>query len=324
MASEGRNTTEEIAAFVRERSSFVIVSHVKPDGDTLGSGLALGIALEGLSKTVRWYQHDAIPRNLRFLPGASRIEPRFPTDLPAATLYVFCDMSDASRAGTEIPPLATADVLNIDHHLGNTCFGGKNLILDTDCSTGSVVFKILQAMDVPITPEIATCLLAAIMTDTGIFMHSNTTADVLESAAELVRCGAEKERITEEIFANKRFAAIRLLGEALGSARLEEEGRFCWSLVDQAMLTRCEADGEDTEEIVQHLRSVEGVEAAALFKDYDRDVRVSLRSSGRVNVQAAAARLGGGGHFRASGLTFEGSAAAAVAAVRRALRAEGL
>jgi phosphoesterase RecJ-like protein len=115
-----------------------------------------------------------------------------------------------------------------------------------------------------------------------------------------------------------------LLGRSLSEATLEADGRYIWSYVDDAMLRACGADGEDTEEIVNHLRSVEGVEVAALFKAYDGDIRVSLRSSGRINVQAAAARLGGGGHFRASGLTFIGALPDAIEAVRSALIAEGL
>jgi phosphoesterase RecJ-like protein len=155
-------------------------------------------------------------------------------------------------------------------------------------------------------------------------MHSNTTPEVLRVSAELMETGANKEQITEEIFANKRLAALKLLGRALNEAKVEHDGRYIWSYVDEAMLAQCNADGEDTEEIVNHLRSVEGVEVAALFKHYDGDIRVSLRSSGRVNVQAAAARLGGGGHFRASGLTFAGSLPDAVKAVDAALTAEGL
>jgi phosphoesterase RecJ-like protein len=143
-------------------------------------------------------------------------------------------------------------------------------------------------------------------------------------SAELMNLGADKEQITQEIFANKRLAALKLLGRALNEAQLEHDGRYMWSYVDEAMLEECEADGEDTEEIVNHLRSVEGVEVAALFKAYDGDIRVSLRSSGRVNVQAAAARLGGGGHFRASGLTFLGPLSDAIRAVDDALVAEGL
>jgi phosphoesterase RecJ-like protein len=143
-------------------------------------------------------------------------------------------------------------------------------------------------------------------------------------SAEMIEAGADKPLITEEIFANKRFAATKLLGLALERMVLDDNGRYCWTLVDQAMLDAAQADGEDTEEIIQHLRSVEGVEAAALFKDFDGAVRVSLRSSGRINVQAAAATLGGGGHFMASGLTYPGDLRAAIEGVHAALRAQGL
>ncbi len=321
-AREG--TTEEVVAELRRRSAFVFVSHVKPDGDTLGAGLALGLALRAMGKRVHYFQQDPVPRNLRFLPDADRVSRTIPADLPSDALWVFCDMSDTSRAGEFLPKVERRNVLDIDHHLGNTHFGALNYVLSDECSTGTCVLRLLRALDAPLTPDIATCLLTTIMTDTGGFMHSNTTADVLRISAELTQLGAAKEEITERIFANKRFPAIQLVGAALAAARLEENGKYCWSLVDDAMLARYGADGEDTEEIVQHLRSVEGVDVAALFKAYDGDVRVSLRGNGRVNVQSAAGRLGGGGHFRASGLTFGGSVDDAIPAVRSALRAEGL
>jgi phosphoesterase RecJ-like protein len=302
----------------------MFVSHVKPDGDTLGAGLALGLALTGLGKRVGYFQQDPVPRNLRFLPGADIVSRDVPADLPADTLWVFCDMSDSARAGEFLPKIARENMLNIDHHLGNSRFAQLNYILEKEASTGSCVIHLLRALDVPITTEIATNLLTTIMTDTGAFMHTNTTSEVLRTAAELMDAGADKPLITEEIFANKRFAATKLLGMALERARLEDGGRYCWTHVDEAMLAACGADGEDTEEIVQHLRAVEGVEAAALFKDYDGAIRVSLRSSGRVNVQLAAATLGGGGHFMASGLTFGGDLSSAITAVHAALKAQGL
>ncbi|GAC1442567.1 MAG: bifunctional oligoribonuclease/PAP phosphatase NrnA [Vulcanimicrobiaceae bacterium] len=318
------STTEEVVAELRSRSAFVFVSHVKPDGDTLGAGLALGIALRAMGKRVAYFQQDPVPRNLRFLPDADRVAREIPADFPADALWVFCDMSDTSRAGEFLPKIDRANVLDIDHHLGNTHFGALNYVLSDECSTGTCVLKLLRAMNAPITRDIATNLLTTIMTDTGGFMHSNTTADVLRVSAELTELGADKEEITEKIFANKRFAAIRIVGRALGEARLEMDGKFCWSLVDEAMLAQTGADGEDTEEIIQHLRSVEGVDVAALFKDYDGDIRVSLRGNGRVNVQLAAGRLGGGGHYRASGLTFRGTLDDAIVAVREAIVAEGL
>jgi len=317
-------TTGEVVAELRKRDAFVFVSHVKPDGDTLGAGLALGLALRGMGKRVHYFQQDPVPRNLRFLPDADRVSRIVPADLPADALWVFCDMSDTSRAGEYLPPLDRRNILDIDHHLANTRFGALNYVLEAECSTGTCVLRLLRAMHAPITSDIATCLLTTIMTDTGGFVHSNTTADVLRTSAELMDLGADKNEITEKIFANKRFAATRLVGSALSTARLELEGKYCWSVVDDAMLAQYGADGEDTEEIIQHLRAVEGVDVAALFKAYDGDIRVSLRSNGRVNVQSAAGRLNGGGHFRASGLTYNGSLDAAIAAVRAALLAEGL
>lgn len=322
--SKAGASTEEVVAELRKRSAFVMVSHVKPDGDTLGAGLALGLALKKLGKRVHYFQQDPVPRNLRFMADTQFVSREVPADLPADALWVFGDMSSTSRAGEFLPELRRENVLDIDHHLGNDHFGGLNYVLTHECSTGTCVMHLLRKLGTEIDAEIATCLLTTIMTDTGGFMHSNTTPDVLALSAELMRLGADKEVITQEIFANKRLAALKLLGRALNEAKVEHDGRYIWSYVDEAMLKECQADGEDTEEIVNHLRSVEGVEVAALFKDYEGELRVSLRSSGRVNVQAAAARLGGGGHFRASGLTYNGPLSAGVRAVDEALIAEGL
>ncbi len=325
LQSELRNsTTEEVVRELGARPAFVMVSHVKPDGDTLGAGLALGLALRSLGKRVHYFQQDPVPRNLRFLPDADKVTRDVPADLPPDALWVFCDMADSSRAGEFLPQLERRNMLDIDHHLANARFGGLNYIIETECSTGTCVLRILRALGTPLTPEIATCLLTTIMTDTGGFMHANTTADVLRISADLIEHGADREAITNEIYANKRLAAIKVLGASLERLRLEKDGRYCWSVVDDAMLAAAGADGEDTEEIVQHLREIEGVEVAALFKAYDGDLRVSLRSNGRVNVQKAAGRLGGGGHFRASGLTYNGGVEQAIDAVRGALEAEGL
>jgi bifunctional oligoribonuclease and PAP phosphatase NrnA len=318
------SSAEEVVAELRRRRSFVMVSHVKPDGDTLGAGLALGLALKRLGKRVAYFQQDAVPRNLRFLPDADLVSRTLPPDLPDDTLFVFCDMSDWRRAGEYLPPVTRQNMLDIDHHLGNSLFGKLNFVLEKECSTGSVVMQLLRRLGVPIDSRIATCILATIMTDTGGFMHSNTTPEALELAAELIRLGAHKEEITEEIFLRKRVQATRLLGRIIEAMRFEHGGRYCYSYVDDAMLGLTGGDGEDTEDVVNTLLGQDGVDAAALFKAIDGEIRVSLRSSGRINVQAVAGRLGGGGHFRASGLTYHGSLPEAFAAVEAALIAEGL
>jgi phosphoesterase RecJ-like protein len=319
-----RACAEEVAAELRRRSTFVMVSHVKPDGDTLGSGLALGLALKHLGKRVAYFQQDDVPRNLRFLPESELVARDLSPDLPADTLYVFCDMSDWRRAGEYLPPVERENMLDIDHHLGNSLFGKLNFVLENECSTGSVVMHLLRELGVTIDRQIATCILAAVMTDTGGFMHSNTTPATLELGAELMRLGADKEEITKEIFLRKRVAATKLLGCIIESMRFEHDGRYCYSYVDEAMLAQTGADGEDTEDAVNTLLGQDGVEVAALFKAIDGEIRVSLRSSGKLNVQATAQRLGGGGHFRASGLTFHGSVREAFSSVEAALVAEGL
>ncbi len=317
-------SVQEVVAELRRRKAFVMVSHVKPDGDTLGAGLALGLALKRLGKRVVYFQQDSVPRNLRFMPDADLVTPTLPPDLLSDTLYVFCDMSDWKRAGEKLPPVDRENMLDIDHHLGNSLFGKLNFVLENECSTGSVVMHLLRELGVPIDSRIATCILATVMTDTGGFMHSNTTPEALELAAELMRLGADKEEITEQIFLCKRVAATRLLGGIIEAMRFEHNGRYCYSYVDDAMLAKTGADGEDTEDTVNTLLGQDGVDVAALFKAIEGEIRVSLRSSGRLNVQAVAQRLGGGGHFRASGLTYQGSLQDAFAAVEAALVAEGL
>jgi phosphoesterase RecJ-like protein len=315
---------DEVVEELRRRSAFVMVSHVKPDGDTLGAGLALGLALKRLGKRVHYFAQDEVPRNLRFLPEAHLVTHELPHDLPEDTLYVFCDMSDWRRAGELLPPIDRENMLDVDHHLGNKLFGKLNLVLDDECSTGSVVMHLLRALGVPFDSRIATCILTTIMTDTGGFMHSNTTPEALELAADLMRLGADKEEITEEVFLKKRVAATQLLGRIIDVMRFDYGGRYCYSYVDDAMLEQTGADGEDTEDVVNTLLNQDGVEVAALFKAIEGEIRVSLRSSGRINVQAAAQRLGGGGHFRASGLTWNGSLEEALRAVEAALTGEGL
>lgn len=317
-------STAEVVAELNARSAFVMVSHVKPDGDTLGAGLALGLALKRLGKRVAYFQQDPVPRNLRFLPESQFVSRALPPDLPPDALFVFCDMSDYSRAGAFLPEVTRENMLDVDHHLGNSLFGKLNYVLETECSTGTVVMHLLREMNVPVDRDIATCILTTIMTDTGGFMHSNASPEALELSAELMRLGANKEEITEEIFLRKRVAATKLLGRIIDEMTFAHDGRYCYSHVDDAMLGRTGADGEDTEDTVNTLRGQDGVEVAALFKAIDGEIRVSLRSTGRVNVQAAAKRLGGGGHFRASGLTYRGTLEEAFRAVDAALVAEGL
>ncbi len=184
-------------------------------------------------------------------------------------------------------------MLDIDHHLGNSLFGKLNFVLENECSTGSVVMYLLRGLGVTIDDRIATCILATMMTDTGGFMHSNTTPEALELAAELMRLGADKEEITEEIFLRKRVAATKLLGRIIEAMRFGHDGRYCYSYVDDAMLAQTGADGEDTEDTVNTLLGQEGVDVAALFKAIEGEIRVSSaleRPAQRTGRRATARR----------------------------------
>src|SRR5580698_8758000 len=152
-------TTAEVVAELRKRSTFVMVSHVKPDGDTLGAGLALGLALEKLGKRVLYFQEGVDPRNLRFMPASDRVQSKLLDDLPADTLFVFCDMSDSGRAGDSLPAIDRDNVLDIDHHLENSLFGKFNYVLEKECSTGSTVMHLLRELGAPLDADIATCIL---------------------------------------------------------------------------------------------------------------------------------------------------------------------
>ncbi|TAM58097.1 hypothetical protein EPN52_11485 [bacterium] len=323
-SGKGQATLDELKAGLRNHESFVMVSHVKPDGDTLGAGLALGLGLKQFGKRVAYFNEDPVPRILRFLPDADEVR-RDLGPLAQDTMFCFFDMSDVGRAGPFLPAFDPAHTLNVDHHLGNTRFAALNYVLEAEASTGAVVLGILEALQVRLTPQIAECILTTLMTDTGAFVHSNTTPAVLREAARMMEAGADKERITREIYASKRFVAQRLLGAALARMRFDAAAGVIWTVIDSEMLTATGADSEDIEDIVQQLRVVDGCKVAVLFKAIvPGEVRVSLRSNGEVNVQHVASALGGGGHFRAAGCTVVGSIDAAVAAISEALRVEGV
>jgi hypothetical protein len=243
-------TTEEVVAELRRRSSFMFVSHVKPDGDTLGAGLALGLALKTLGKRVGYFQQDPVPRNLRFLPDTDVVSREVAADLPADTLWVFGDMSDFSRAGEFLPVIARENMLNIDHHLGNSRFGFLNYILETEASTGTCVLRILKAMKVPVTPDIATCILTTIMTDTGAFMHTNTTADVLRMSADLM----------ERISLSLPIRSLPTSGLLRPSSWLERLRRRGWKKLDafvgRSWTRRCWPSVEPTVKIPKRSCSI--------------------------------------------------------------------
>jgi phosphoesterase RecJ-like protein len=324
MKSNGRPSAANavpVLEALRTHRQFVMCAHENPDCDVLASGFALGLALKRLGKDVKYFLDDDVPRNLTFLPESDLTQRTFDAVADDA-IFVFFDMSDQARAGKALARVPAERIINIDHHLSNTRFGRWNYVREQEAATGVLVLHLIVALCVAVTPDIAQCLLAAILSDTGCFMYSNASPQTLRMAAWLIEAGADKDRITEQLYQARTFAAQKLLGRTLDAAVLTEDG-ICYSVVTQAILHDVGADNEDLEEVVGALRAVDRCEVAALLKEQpDGTFRLSLRSRGRVNVMAIAKALGGGGHFRAAGAPVDGPANAALACVLEAIRAE--
>jgi len=309
----------DVLECLRSRTQFVMCAHERPDGDVLGSGYALGLALKQLKKDVVYFLDDDVPKNLQFLPE-SRFSQRTFDGVRDDALFVFFDMSDQARAGKALSWVPRDRIIDVDHHLGNSRFGRWNYVNQKECATGALVLDLITGLGVEISPDIATCLLAAVLSDTGCFMYSNATPRTLRLGAVLVEAGADKDLLVEQLYQTRTFSGQKLLGRALDEAVLTPDG-ICYSVVTNVMMDEFEATHDDLEDAIGALRAVDRCEVAALFKETaDGEYRLSLRSRGRINVQSVAQALGGGGHFRAAGATVAGPQEAAVATVIEAVR----
>ncbi len=317
----GLNGALHVLACLREADQFVMCAHEKPDGDVLGSGFALGLALKSLTKRVVYFLDDEVPKNLQFLPESELTQRTFEGG-SADAVFVFLDMSDKSRAGGALQWVPADRIMNIDHHLGNKRFGRWNYVLESEAATGSLILNLIVGLGVPVTAELATCLLTTIISDTGCFMYSNASPHTIRLASSLMEAGADKEKITDHLYQQRSFQGQKVLGRALDTAALTDDG-ICYSVVTQAMLQEFGACHEDLEDVVGALRAIEGCDVAVLLKETpELDFRLSLRSRGRLNVMKIAKTLGGGGHFRAAGASVAGPVDAAIERVLLAVRNE--
>jgi bifunctional oligoribonuclease and PAP phosphatase NrnA len=306
------NDLQAIAAALREHDRFLVVTHENPDGDALGSLLAMHVVLDGLGKDTRMYLSGNVPlpREYSFmqLDGLLR---ELPADLGERVL-VAVDCAKADRIGPD-PPLHDAKlVLDIDHHHDNTRFGDVNLIVSDASSTGEVLRDVFRQLGVELTPEIAEPLYIALVTDTGRFQYANTTPKSLRLAAELVEAGADVHAVFQQVYESVEFAKLKLLARALERARVLEGGRVVVSYLLRGDFAEVGAAEPYSEGIIDYLRAVEGSELAALIREPPRDDgptrRVSLRASiDELDVSAIARTFGGGGHRQAAGFSSDRS-----------------
>lgn len=300
-----------------------IFTHARPEGDAIGSLLALSMALEQRGVRVVRLCADPVPQAYRFMPDSRLIGRRVPASLPKMAIVVDCD--GPARLGAMQKALGRFEtVIDIDHHSGDHPFGNVVWIDPHAPATAEMIHRLLKAMRARITPEIATCLYTGILTDTGRFSNPGTSAETFDASAEMVRLGADPVRIASLVYESKPAGSARLLGTALSRLAVQDGGRLIVGYLTRGDFARAKAGQEDTEGIVDHLRAIRGARVAALLSEQeDGTVRVSLRSRGRVNVARVAAAFGGGGHPGAAGCILRGPMRSAIEAVRRALLPAG-
>lgn len=291
-----------IRAEVERGTRFLVTSHARPDGDSIGSQLALTFALEHLGKTVRIVNRDRVPEPLRPFPGTNRIETADRIDGQFDALFVM-ECSDPGRPG--IAGLERYRAINIDHHVGNTGFGVVPWFDESAAACGEMVADIVDALGVPWTRAIATHLYIAILTDTGSFRHSNISARTFEICRRVADTGVDVAGVARQVYDTGSTGRLRLIGSLLDAMRIEAGGRLAVLWLDDRLLRETGATYDDTDGLINLPLTARDVQAVAMFKlvDGTDELRVSLRSKGEVDVRAVAQRYGGGGHRNAAGFT---------------------
>ena len=304
-------TFEQIGQVLREHQRFAVLSHVRPDGDALGSQLALGISLKKIGKDVRIWNEEGMLEKYNFLPQANLLT-KAPVEPEDFDVVVALDTAIQNRLGATVGSVKSAKRwINIDHHPSNPGYGDLVYIDPHAPATGQILFELLKNQNLPIDRAIAENLYVAISTDTGSFQYPNTTARTLEIAAELVRAGVGVGKINQLTYENYPRRRVELLRDLLGTMRFDANDRVASFSLSLASAQRLGVFPEDNEGLIDHLRAIRGVIVAIFFEELaDGKVRVSMRSkSDKVNVCAICEKFGGGGHVLAAGARVKGALA---------------
>ncbi|MGC9198867.1 MAG: DHH family phosphoesterase [Acidobacteriaceae bacterium] len=299
-----------LLAVLQAQSSFAITSHIRPDGDAIGSALGLMHLLEAMGKRASVVFIDPIPPSFTFLVGTERISRTFPA--ADAAIFLECDSIERSCIDRgEYEASSTRITINIDHHLSGREFADFNWIDPQAAAVGCMIYELAVVAGVDIHPAMADCLYTAILTDTGSFNYPSTTAATFAMAEHLVRSGTDPHRIAAEVYFSNSASKVRLLGIAL--SHIQIAGSVSWSHITLEEMQRVGASVEDCEGVANHLIGIEGVEAAAFLRETSEPgrVRLSLRSRRTLDVSVIAEHFGGGGHKTASGCTMQGTLAEA-------------
>jgi phosphoesterase RecJ-like protein len=306
----------QILTLFRERDRFLITSHARPDGDAIGSALALLHLLESMGKSAVVAFADPIPAMYQCLPGVERIISTIPAEPPQVAVFLECD--SVQRTGFDRIPAGL--LVNIDHHQSGRAFCDVNWIDPSACAVGAMLYDLAIASGVEISAAMASCLYTAVLTDTGSFTYASTISATFGLAEHLLQRGADSNAIARAIYFSNTESKVRVLAAALSNMKIE--GEIAWTSLDRDELERAGAVAEDCEGIVNHLIGIAGIRAAVFLREVpggDR-FRLNLRSKGDVDVAEVAERFSGGGHRHASGCTIEGQRAEVTARILAELR----
>jgi phosphoesterase RecJ-like protein len=309
---------DAVLSSIAKAGHLLVTAHARPDGDAIGGLLACWMMLQRMGKDADMALSDRVPCIYRSLPCAahirhwSRVEGDYDT-----VILLECDGVERTR----LDGLENRFLINIDHHTSGRAFAQVNWIDSNACAVAELVYQLIGAAGIDVTPEMATCLYTAVLSDTGSFCYEGTDAHTFELARNLVRQGADPVLIAQEVYFSNPAAKILLLGAAL--ANLQHDGGLAWLWVTESDMDRIHAVEEDCEGIVNYAIGIRGVEVAVFLRELrDHRVRLSLRSKGRVNVATIAERFGGGGHENASGCTLDGPLPLATERILQYLRTE--
>jgi phosphoesterase RecJ-like protein len=317
---------DRILERIRESQTVCVGGHIRPDGDCIGSELALALALRRQGKEVVCWNEDPLPQKYAFLDPGHLVQ--IPKAGAEFDLVIALDCATFERLGSIGPAVEHRKLLiNIDHHQSNTRYGDLNWISDREASTGELVFRILRVAGWAITPAMADCLFTAVSTDTGSFQYSTTKPVTYHTAGELVKLGANLEKVCHEVYQSFPLSRVRLLKHLYSHFHLTGRDRIAYLWLKNRDFARTGADRDDTEGLIDHLRAIEPVVVACIFEEIEPELtRISLRSkSDAVNVSDIAAQFGGGGHRGAAGARVAGKPLSVqrrvVAAIKKALAA---
>ncbi len=291
----------QIVDAIRSRQTFVLSSHARPDGDAIGSQLAMAYALRAIGKDVRLVNRDPAPPPLMVFPGVADIEiaPQVTGGFDAS---IIMECGDLARTG--VSGLDRGFVINIDHHPGNTGYGALNWFDASAAACGEMVFDLVEALGVPLSPEIAVHLYVAILTDTGSFHFSSISPRTFDLCRRLLEAGVDPVRVARSVFDSSTMARLKLFGALLSGMQVDPTGRIAVLYLDHEMAREAGGTYEDTDGLINEPLTVKEIQAVVFFKHVQGDeYRVSMRSKGAIDINAVAKTYGGGGHKNAAGCT---------------------